>query len=470
MPNQNDFKIIPTQILESVPSAILITDKETTEIVDVNTNFELLSGFSKQELIGNRTKDLNLWVDWNMRERMVGQLRENSHFTGVPMQLRKKSNQIIIAMCSGSYFQTNGKDYFMLYLLALADNEELKERVSVSEQNFKILFEKSPILMAISELTSGRFIECNEAFNKVTEFEREEIIGKNVFELNLWDNPDDRRRIMEGVSHDLKFMEEKFRFWSKNRKELWGLCSFTRIQYGGVDCLLASIKDITESKMIEDRNQFQEAIVTYLFDNISDPIFAKDVNGRILLCNEAMSQMIGGYHKSQVIGKLQSDLVFGDTLKELIQDDQKVYERDDTVESEIRFVKGSSTHYMLSKKSPWHDSEGNLKGLIGLARDITKHKDLELELRYKIDRKDKLFRILAHDLRGPMGSVSQLLELIIEKIPEDSDIAELLTMAYRSSNQTFNLLENLLGWIAVSLGYLLIATTTVIKFVRKRKI
>lgn len=62
--------------------------------------------------------------------------------------------------------------------------------------------------------------------------------------------------------------------------------------------------------------------------------------------------------------------------------------------------------------------------------------------------KDKLFSIIAHDLRGPIGSTSTFLELLTTKEGEftKEELLNNLILLKKSSNATFKLLENLLTW------------------------
>ncbi len=62
--------------------------------------------------------------------------------------------------------------------------------------------------------------------------------------------------------------------------------------------------------------------------------------------------------------------------------------------------------------------------------------------------KDRMFSIIGHDLRGPVGSLQKLLELLTEQFESFSndELKEMLVTARDSSQQTFNLLENLLLW------------------------
>ena len=62
--------------------------------------------------------------------------------------------------------------------------------------------------------------------------------------------------------------------------------------------------------------------------------------------------------------------------------------------------------------------------------------------------KDKMFSIIAHDLRGPIGNNKMLIDMLIEEndYSDTAQITEYLTLLQKSSVSVYNLLENLLNW------------------------
>lgn len=75
----------------------------------------------------------------------------------------------------------------------------------------------------------------------------------------------------------------------------------------------------------------------------------------------------------------------------------------------------------------------------------------ENELKIANQTKDKFFSIISHDLRNPIGSQRNLLELLsqhFEGMPGE-EVLKLINMLYESSNHTVDLLENLLQWSRV---------------------
>ncbi len=76
--------------------------------------------------------------------------------------------------------------------------------------------------------------------------------------------------------------------------------------------------------------------------------------------------------------------------------------------------------------------------------------------------REKLLSIIAHDLRGPVGGLKELLDLYIEMDQFDQEeIKTLLSAVRESSSSTYHLLENLLSWANTQRGDILVNTETV---------
>jgi len=75
----------------------------------------------------------------------------------------------------------------------------------------------------------------------------------------------------------------------------------------------------------------------------------------------------------------------------------------------------------------------------------------ENELKIANQTKDKFFSIIAHDLRNPIGSMRNVLEILLQYFQQmtNEEIIKMISMLYESSNRTFELLENLLQWSRV---------------------
>ena len=111
----------------------------------------------------------------------------------------------------------------------------------------------------------------------------------------------------------------------------------------------------------------------------------------------------------------------------------------------------------ISKPSRKEELMVRIKHQLSLvaARRIIEEKNEEL--RKTIAGRDKMYSVIAHDLRSPMASMKMLLNTImmsVEKDKIDPDIFDMLEMSNKTSEEVFSLLDNLLKWTKSQLGKL----------------
>lgn len=79
------------------------------------------------------------------------------------------------------------------------------------------------------------------------------------------------------------------------------------------------------------------------------------------------------------------------------------------------------------------------------------------ELRHTISNRDKMYSVIAHDLRSPMASIRMVLNLFVSTVSPDMigrELYDLIDKANRESEETHSLLDNLLKWTKSQTGRL----------------
>jgi two-component system sensor histidine kinase/response regulator len=92
--------------------------------------------------------------------------------------------------------------------------------------------------------------------------------------------------------------------------------------------------------------------------------------------------------------------------------------------------------------------------LVAAKRLIQKQNE---ELRATISNRDKMYSVIAHDLRSPMASIRMVLNLVVSAMSPDligPELFELLDKANRESEECHDLLDNLLKWTKSQTGRL----------------
>jgi PAS domain S-box-containing protein len=215
-------------------------------------------------------------------------------------------------------------------------------------------------------------------------------------------------------------------------------------------------KNITERILSEKELENSKTLLNASLESQKDTIlFSINKNYEYLYFNSAqVNVMKFAYGKDIQIGMNVLDCI---TNEEDRVTAKKNYDRALAGESHtnIRVFGEDNKAYYESFFNPIKNEKNEIIGATGLARDITKRKESELalekskkELKELNSTKDKLFSIIAHDLRSPFNSIIGFTSLLKEKIndPSFTDGERFLEIINNSANQTLILLDNLLDW------------------------
>ena len=121
-----------------------------------------------------------------------------------------------------------------------------------SEERFRKAFHAGSTLMAISEISTGKFIDVNDSFIRTTGYSKCEVIGKNSLELNLFADLKERESALKSALENSHVNDIEIKIRIKSGEIRVGLFSITRIETDNGPCWLTSMTDITERKVIEE--------------------------------------------------------------------------------------------------------------------------------------------------------------------------------------------------------------------------
>jgi PAS domain S-box-containing protein len=136
-------------------------------------------------------------------------------------------------------------------------NRELVDDISLnlrfSEERFYKAFNSSPEGITISTLNDGRYLEVNDAFLRMMEYARAELIGKTALDLDIWVSPEDRRRLSGELVRNGRVQELQANFRTRSGQIRQVEVSAEGIQLQGEPCLLAITRDVTLHKQLEQQ-------------------------------------------------------------------------------------------------------------------------------------------------------------------------------------------------------------------------
>ncbi|MDY6958300.1 MAG: PAS domain-containing sensor histidine kinase, partial [Halobacteriota archaeon] len=163
-------------------SAILNND---TRIELVNKGFEELSGYSKEELEGKKS-----WIEF-LSEADLKNIREGYKTRSLDYGEGPWSIEFGIIDRHGNVkevFMTvshiPGTDKNVASLLDITQRKRMEDELKRSEDKFHSLFETSPDVVLMID-TKGRFVDVNSAVLTIFGYDREEITGRSVGDLDF---------------------------------------------------------------------------------------------------------------------------------------------------------------------------------------------------------------------------------------------------------------------------------------------
>ncbi len=116
-----------------------------------------------------------------------------------------------------------------------------------------------------------------------------------------------------------------------------------------------------------------------LIDALPDLIYIKDMDHRFVLVNAALVQYLNLANADELIGKSDFDLLETELANRYYQDECAVLDGQPLLERIEPGIhrKIGATRWFLTTKVPFHDQQGNIKGILGIGRDITRRKEAE---------------------------------------------------------------------------------------------
>jgi len=199
----------------------------------------------------------------------------------------------------------------------------------------------------------------------------------------------------------------------------------------------------------------QNSLTSIAFNESPVSIVLTDKDGNIEFVNPKFSELTG-YTFEESKGKNTSILKTALTPDETYESLWETIKSGETWSGEfVNRKKNGDIYYEEAVIAPIKNAKHEIINYLAIKIDITKRKASEnllekrnQELSEINHTKDRLFSIIGHDLKGPMGNLKQLLEFINQDIEkgDKENIQKIVQMSKETAETSFEFLENLLNW------------------------
>ncbi|MEG4231045.1 PAS domain S-box protein [Microcoleus sp. Pol11C3] len=278
----------------------------------------------------------------------------------------------------------------------IRDRTAVQEQLKASEQFLNNILNAIPDPIYVKD-EQHRWLTLNDAFCQSLGRSRSELIGKSYDqflpkeEAEIYREKDELVFLTNSSSEIQKTLTDpagNTHFFSAKKS--------TFVDAYGRKVLVCAMRDITKRLQMEEqlRHTLTEAessqnLLRTVIDATPDCIFVKDQNLRYTLVNEGFAAAFGKT-QAEIIGKddaeigISVDDIFPNFHAETDSQNQIQNFRADKHlapgSSDLGTLADGKVHTFDTQKLPLKDAEGNILGMLGLARDITQRRKSEEEL------------------------------------------------------------------------------------------
>ncbi|MFW6139100.1 MAG: PAS domain S-box protein, partial [Spirochaetota bacterium] len=451
--------------LMSVGDGVIASDAEG-RVELVNPVAERLTGYSQKEALGKQLDQVFHTINEHSRagvENPVARVLREGIVVGLGnhtlLIARDGTERPVVD--SGAPIRNEQGDITGVVLVfrdqsaERAAQKKLQEQMERSQQ-----YLDTAGVMIVALDRNGKVELINKKGCEILGFSEKEITGKNWFEHFIPEHSRERiRKLFQQRITDQTDMEEygEDSVLTKNGEErliAWHNTA-VRDQSGAVVSILCSGNDITEHRAAEKALQESEKKYRSLYNSIRDAILVADTDRNIIDCNAAFAELFG-YTLEEIRGKKT----------------RYVYENDEEFKAmgkEISDHRGDpgflyTVHYRKKSGEVFpgetnvfylRDDRGEIKGFIGLMRDITERKQAEADREklqaqllqaQKMESVGRLAGGIAHDFNNMLSVILGHTELELMRADPSDPLYTRLKEIQRASQRSAELTRQLLGF------------------------
>jgi len=238
------------------------------------------------------------------------------------------------------------------------------------------ILEESPNPMMVSSFSEGRILDVNKAFIQNLGYDREEVVGKTVSELKLYESPEIRDEMIAELRRDGFSQSKQINYRVKEGELVPCKLTFRLIDYLGEKCIFSEVNSLGVLKDIYSDLKRKSAIV----DSTTDSVITTDLDGKITSWNRGAENLFG-YVADEVLGRSVSLLWREEDLPKLRMVIDSLLSGRDIGFFEASLVnKEGGELDLLTSFSVIKKDNGQIVELLGVSKDISLIRKAQKEL------------------------------------------------------------------------------------------
>ncbi|MFD2112194.1 PAS domain S-box protein [Thiorhodococcus fuscus] len=377
--------------------------------------------------------------------------------------------------------ESGSPDYFVAVVEDIDARKRMESELQETEERLRLFIEHAPAALAMFDYEM-RYLAVNHRWREDFSLGDQELFGRSHYET-FPEIPERWRQLHQrGMAGEvIRTEQDLFERLDGQRQWLrWEVRPWYRSD-GEVGGIVIFAEDITARKEIELAFQESQEHMRTLLRTLPDLVWLKDPNGVFLTCN-ARFETLYGASEAQIVGKTDDDFVEATLAERFRATDRAAIAAGgpQNSEEEITFASDGHRERLYVTKTPFYDTSGEVIGVLGIARDITRIKQAEAELerhrhhleelvaertteltqaRAEAERlaqvKSEFLANMSHEIRTPMNAVLGLAYLLDQQpLPETA--RNLARKIHQSGRSLLNIINDILDFSKIDSGRLAI--------------
>ncbi len=377
-----------SKAFESNPMALTISRLDTGRLIDVNPRFELITGFSREEIIGRRAIDIGVWADPENRSRIISKLKKNRSVRDQSVTFRSKSGEVLDWRVAMEIIEIKGVECIISIIEDFTERKLAEAALRESEEKYRHLAENISDVVWTTDL-SIKLIWVSPSVKRILGFTPEEYRRRTVRQnfpsrylkqfIELLREERMRDSDPELDKNRTRIIEAEH--YKSDGSLVWLAMHITFIRdgKGQITGLQGVSRDITERKKAEIALQASEERLRQIIDLVPHFIFVKDINGKFIIVNKATADAYGTTVE-KLTGMTDADFAKSEEEVRFFRENDTEVINSGTPriipEEKITDSRGK-VRYLSTTKIPFTFSEKELSAVLGVAVDITEQRWVE---------------------------------------------------------------------------------------------
>lgn len=381
------------------------------------------------------------------------------------LQLRTKKDRLIWVEVDESPVVKNGKTVAIVgSLTEITQRRALEEKLKQNENKLNLVIDFSPIGIILRK-PEGNLITYNKRFTDIFGIQKGEYT--HVEELYALVYPENTYR-KEVIDRWKIHIEEYFKGGPFRPFEAELVCNdgtvkTIEIGFGAIeDLYITTFVDITERKKILAEVERNKALLNDNENLSKTGAWDYNVKSKEIYWTDGL-YAIHELEKNDSYDKFAESIkcYSGNDQEKVLNAFHECVEKGISYDLVFPFTTWKGNKKWIRQISRAIYDSGAVVKVVGTLMDITEQVKAEMKLKQLNATKDKLFGIVSHDLRNPIGAIISIAELALEIIDESNidELKSFLNDINKSGKRSIDLLNNLLEWSSLNTGKITVEAT-----------